>query len=383
LQLLLVASSPRWTSAVNDAVADIVGGSVQACDARAAVSRLATENAFSHLLLEKGCEDGLLEILAALTAQPAKPTSLLMLGGMPGSLPHHGLIPSADPASVRNALSALTARTPPTSSAGVGYDVSPHEMNDALHGTMIETRYQPIVRMSDRHLVGLETLARLNHPARGTLLPDHFVPQMEGAGRASELTRIVAGRMFADLAVAPLASLDATVSLNMPLDVLTEAAARHWLEQQRLAAGIPSAKLVIELTESQPVEDFRALEAVITELRAQGYGVSIDDVGPGTRALESLLRLPFSCVKLDKGLVQRSASDPQAIGLVQHIVGSAHATGMSVIAEGVSTVELWDLMRQSDVDEAQGFLIARPLPAPALPVWLDAWTNRSSGDRPS
>src|SRR5689334_8900824 len=95
----------------------------------------------------------------------------------------------------------------------------PAELHAALTGAMIEPRYQPIVRLADRVPVGLEALARLNHPTRGRMLPDRFVPQMEGAGLALLLTQRVANRAFADM-VGVLAPYKLKVALNFPLEVL-------------------------------------------------------------------------------------------------------------------------------------------------------------------
>src|SRR4051794_4339939 len=129
------------------------------------------------------------------------------------------------------------------------------ELQTALTGTMIETRYQPIVRLADRKPVAVEVLARMNHPARGTLLPDLFVPQMEDAGLAPALTEIVTRRAFADMANPSLARHDLEIALNFPLDVLLVPQAMALLNAQRQEVNIRPEQVIIELTESKPVED--------------------------------------------------------------------------------------------------------------------------------
>ncbi len=276
LQLLLVSNSPRWSAAVHAVAAEIHGSEVTSCAARDAVLEVATGERFSHLLVETGCADGLLDTLADLTsAHSATRTALLLLGTSGNLRPSPNIIRSATRRSVRRALAPNAS---PLEAGQTG--MHPAELHDALTGTMIEARYQPIVRLADRQPVALEALARLNHPAHGTLLPDSFVPQLECAGLARELTEIVSARVFADLTGPAFVGCNLIVTLNFPLDVLLQPAALSRLDAQRAAAGIPASQVVVELTESQPVEDMVTLLRSLERLRTLGYGVSIDDVSP-------------------------------------------------------------------------------------------------------
>ena len=252
------------------------------------------------------------------------------------------------------------------------------DLRAALRGSMIETRYQPIVRISDRAPVALEALARLNHPVYGTLAPDRFVPQIEDAGLAAELTERVSACCFADMTGPYLSALNLQVTVNFPLDVLLMPEALARLEGQRDVAGIPTNKVIVELTESRPVRDFVALRQSLEMLRRMSYRIAIDDVGPAVSNLAELLELPFTDIKLDKDLVQRVEHDPKVEPLLAGIVADAHRRGMLVVAEGVESVAIWDRMRAIGVDYAQGFLVARPLPVAAVPVWMEAWTNANS-----
>jgi EAL domain-containing protein (putative c-di-GMP-specific phosphodiesterase class I) len=190
------------------------------------------------------------------------------------------------------------------------------EIQAALAGAMVETRYQPVVRLADRVPVSLEALVRLNHPARGTLLPEVFVPQIEDAGLAGQLTDLVVARAFADMTgtalppqQSPLGGL--SVSLNFPLDVLVGTTALAQLETRRQAAGIPVEQVVIELTESQPVGDLVALRGAVEHLRRTGYQIVIDDVSPAVVGLDQLLDLPFTGIKLDQHLVHNLPRIPK------------------------------------------------------------------------
>jgi EAL domain-containing protein (putative c-di-GMP-specific phosphodiesterase class I) len=249
---------------------------------------------------------------------------------------------------------------------------------------MIENRYQPIVRMADRHPIGLEALARLNHPQFGTLLPDRFVPQIEDAGLAAELTDLVSSQAFADMGGPWLAGRRVRVSVNFPLDVLLHPEALDRLERQREACEIDAGRIIIELTESRPVEDFPLLRRSLDRLRGLGYGVAIDDAGPAVPWLTELLDLPFTSLKLDKDMVNPPTGSEAIHRFVASTVRQSKKRGMTVVAEGVETAAIWDRMRGLGVDEAQGFLVARPLPLAAVPIWTDAWVGQiPSAEMPS
>ncbi|MGE4047382.1 MAG: EAL domain-containing protein [Acetobacteraceae bacterium] len=373
LALLLVCCDPSWLRAVQDAVADLGRNqAVIACNPRDAVVHLATSNdRYSHLLVERGCGHGLMDVLTQLTSSAAgSDTEMLLLGTDAPELPNIGVIRSATSHSVREALMLR-----PSPSARPVTDLDLSEVKAALEAASISVRYQPIVRLNDRKLIGLEVLARLDHPVVGTVLPDRFVPQIEDAGLAEELTEIVATRAFSDMTGPHLSGEEPFITINFPLQVLVRSEAIVVLERQRAAAGIPTSRVVVELTERTPVEDFDKLRQAVEHVRSLGYRVAIDDVVPGLPGLETLLTIPFTSIKLDKEVVGQHPTDDATGAFVGDMVKTAHAAGLKVIAEGVETVEAWQRMRNLGVDAAQGFLIARPLPAAAIPAWLDGWRS--------
>jgi EAL domain-containing protein (putative c-di-GMP-specific phosphodiesterase class I) len=372
LNLLLVSRNPVWFDAVRGATKKLGRGDVSTCGARDALTRLAqTTSHYSHLLVDRNDAEGLIDELADLATEVAAPdTNILMLGAVDARHPRLRVIAAA---TSRSVLEALMSTTSPRG----GHVMDLSELRAAMAGTMIETRYQPIVRISDRRPVGLEALARLNHPEKGTLLPDRFVPQIEDAGLAAELTGLVSARAFADLAGPFLSGRGLRMSVNFPLDVLLNAAALDRLEQQRIAAGIPADRIVIELTESRPVEDFHTLRQSLERLRRLGYGAAIDDVGPAVPRLAPLLDLPFTSLKLDKDLVQQVVDSADVRTFLATTILQAKAHGLTVVAEGVETDAIWEIMRDLGADHVQGFLAARPLPVAAVPIWWDAWAEQA------
>jgi EAL domain-containing protein (putative c-di-GMP-specific phosphodiesterase class I) len=372
INLLLVSRSSDWLKAVQGATEQMGGGEIETCDARGALARLAGIGThYSHLLVDRNDAEGLLDELAYLANEVAAPdTDMLVLGPVDARHAHLRAIPAATPRFIVKALMAS-----PPSRSGPAMDLA--ELRAAMNSAMIETRYQPIVRIADRRPVGLEALARLNHPQRGTIQPDRFVPQIEDAGLAAELTGLVSALAFADLAGPFLVNRSLRMSVNFPLDVILLPAALDQLEAQRTAAGLHAGQIVIELTESRPVEDFALLGRSLERLRALGYGAAIDDVGPAVPRLTPLLDLPFTSLKLDKDLVQQIADRDDVRRFIATTIEQAKAHGLTVVAEGVETNAIWDEVRQFGADEVQGFLAARPLPLAAVPVWWDAWMGQT------
>ncbi len=376
--LLLLGLSPAWIGDVSrEAEALGVRRIAAASTAEEAVLRLAGGSPpVSHLLIQDSYVDALLPHLVDLTAGEAPAgISLVVLGA------GERLINN------RSALSMIFVRehcqgwlqrilAPAPAPVARQERLTVDELQEALSGARIQTRYQPIVRMHDSQPVGLEVLARLEHPVRGILQPDLFVPQIEDAGLAWPLTEAVIRRSFEDWGSGRLESFGLTLAINFPLDVLLIPEALVWLESQRKAAGLSAEHLVIELTESRPVTQIARLRQAIASLRGIGYGLAIDDVGPELRDHQALLDLQFTALKLDKELVRESPDSLIAARFLTQTIEAARAANLTIVAEGVEDGDIWQRMAALGVDQAQGFLVARPLPAAAVPLWHRDWCER-------
>ena len=373
LHVLLVSEDPRWIVPVREAVA-AEGGVVETMSARAAIARLAGAcEDLSHVLVDRRGAGEMLDIFADLTTDIASAeTILLVLGARKPELTGPRAILTASRRSVTAALAVPHVR--PRDNEPI---LPASELWQVVKDEMIRTRYQPIVRMADRTVTTVEVLARLNHPVYGALTPNWFVPRFEDSGLSFTLTDLVSTHAFADQTGPHFRGRGLAMAVNYPLNVLAHPLAAASLDKKRAALGLTPDQVVLELTESRPVEDFATLGRSLEALRKLSYRISIDDVGPAVKNLEKLMTLPFTGLKLDKGIVRMLGSAGPGAAVAPRVIEQARSRGLNVVAEGVETQETWDRLSALGVQEAQGFFIARPLPAAAVPVWLDAWRGAS------
>ena len=237
-------------------------------------------------------------------------------------------------------------------------------------------RFQPIVRASDKQPIGLEALARVHTRERGIMHPKDFIPAPIASGRDRLLTSIAAARTFLELSC-PVGALQLFVTLNVPMvSFLHPTALRRGVEMCALA-GVAHKRVMVEVLESQTAPDMGLLGRALDDWRAAGFLTAIDDAGPELPHWREMMELPFDAVKLDGTLI----SDPGSQALLESIVGAAKARGRFTILEGIEDEACLERAKPLEVDALQGFLFARPLPAMALPLWLDAWAKRDGAAR--
>lgn len=241
---------------------------------------------------------------------------------------------------------------------------------ESLDRDEITVRFQPVVRLADRRLVGVEALARWERPGLA-LGAGAFVDLAERSGLAPALTLAVARRAISDFAAACGGS-GIRLAFNVPLEVLLMPALPGALGAMLRQAGMRPGDILLELTESTEVRDAGLLRRALWRLGDAGFGVLLDDLGIGD-ARDALLDLPFAGVKLDRSLIAALPRDRRARALVERLARSAHRTGRVLIAEGVADARLWRAAASAGCDLAQGFGVGRPIPPEALPAWVAAW----------
>jgi len=237
----------------------------------------------------------------------------------------------------------------------------------ALQNQEFELHYQPLVRARDGALCGCEALLRWRHPTRGMVSPGEFIPAAEQCGLISELGAFSIRTACAQIARWRAAGLVfGPVAVNVSalefrhhrlLDIVTRAMADNKVQPHELE---------IELTESVLMTDTDNTQRIVDRLQALGLRMAVDDFGTGYSSLAYLKRLHPSKIKIDRAFVKDLPSDADDRVLVPAIVQLARALGISVVAEGVETEAQRDFLDGCGCDVLQGFLISRPVPAPAF-----------------
>jgi diguanylate cyclase (GGDEF)-like protein len=231
--------------------------------------------------------------------------------------------------------------------------------------------YQPQVDLATNAVVGVEALIRWNHPVRGLIPPDEFVPVAE----RTELIRPLTAVVFADAIEAATAwrhaGHDLHVSVNLSPRNLTEDDLVASIAARLATNDLPPSSLVVELTETTVMASSRRAAEVMQRLRGIGVQIAIDDFGTGYSSLAYLTTLPSDQLKVDKTFIRSMSTDPNAETVVRAIVDLARSLRLDVVAEGVETVEEAALLAALGCRTAQGYLFSRPLPRDAMTAWLD------------
>ena len=217
--------------------------------------------------------------------------------------------------------------------------------------------YQPIVDAGSGSTVGYEALARWTHPERGEIRPADFIPAAERSGLVVEL-----GNSMLEQACRWASARDATFAVSVNISP-THAAWPGFFESVEAtldATGLEPHRLRLELTEHARLVDAEEVVATLQSLSRKGVHIDLDDFGTGYSAIDLLVRLPVSAIKLNRSLIASVSSDSRRLHVIRHLVELAHSLDARVTAEGIETSDEWSAIRAQRVDFAQGFLFGRP-----------------------
>ena len=249
------------------------------------------------------------------------------------------------------------------------------EMREALARQEFVVYYQPKLDLARRQITGAEALIRWQHPARGLVLPLSFIPFAEQTGFIREITPWLLETVAAQTAQWRKEGLFIVPSINLStLDLLDTHLVDH---VRRLidSHGLPASGLCLEITESALMEDPVLALKHLGELAALGTKLSIDDYGVGQASLAYLRTLPVHELKIDQTFVRSVADSPKNAAIVRSTIVLCHALGLTVVAEGAETASDLAWLVGNDCDIAQGYGIARPMPANELPNWIAAYST--------
>ena len=234
-----------------------------------------------------------------------------------------------------------------------------HELHQALLLGQFELHYQPKVCSDTRTVLGREALIRWNHPNRGLIYPDHFIPIAEQSLLINEI-----GSWTIRAACEEARNWDEAISVSVNLS------ARQFLDpdlvdhvrQALTGSGIAPSRLELEVTETALIQSQSVAVAILNELKAMGVQIALDDFGTGYSSMSYIQSFPFDRIKIDRSFVTSMNVNHKSRAIVEAIIHLAHALKIPVVAEGVETESQALALRVLGCEELQGYLIARPEP---------------------
>jgi diguanylate cyclase (GGDEF)-like protein len=239
----------------------------------------------------------------------------------------------------------------------------------ALENDELVLHYQPVVERATGRPVAVEALVRWQHPERGLLPPDSFIPVAESSGLIVPLGRWVLEKACLEAASWPS---DLDVAVNLSVRQLTQPDVLAHVRQALQHSGLPPERLLLEVTESAVMEDAEAAGDALDAMARLGVRIAVDDFGTGYSSLLYLRRYPIRALKVDRAFVGGMTETPDDAAIVSSVISLAKAVGATSIAEGVETPEQYAALRSIGCEQAQGYLWSRPVPAEQLPAALAA-----------
>lgn len=257
-----------------------------------------------------------------------------------------------------------------------GHRLGLDELRRALDEDQIVPWYQPKVSFATGEWVGMEALARWQHPEYGLVSPGRFIPLAENNGLIDQLTEIIINKSLRDGHLWEETGLSLNLSMNLSTTSLIEGDLCNSLIAQCQRWSINPELITLEVTESSFVQDVGKSLEVLTRLRMHGFGLSIDDFGTGYSSMQQLALLPFTELKLDRSFVDRCYADPSRLAIIESSIELARKLGLKSVAEGVEDELTWQQLAKLGCDVCQGFFSARPMPRSELQEWHRSWQER-------
>jgi diguanylate cyclase (GGDEF)-like protein/PAS domain S-box-containing protein len=241
-----------------------------------------------------------------------------------------------------------------------------NELEGALTEGEFVLLYQPIVDLADLRMRGVEALIRWNHPVKGTISPDQFIPALEDSGQIVDVGRWVLGEACAQLARWRDAGHRMTMSVNVSMRQMESDGFVEDVRTALDAHGLAPESLIIEITESVLMKDALATVDRLKRLKALGVLIAIDDFGTGYSSLAYLRQFPVDVLKIDRSFVSEMSGSPDAAALIHTLVELGRTLGLVTLAEGIEQAGQMEELRSEKCDHGQGFLFSRPVPAAAI-----------------
>ena len=251
------------------------------------------------------------------------------------------------------------------------------ELESAIQNGELETYFQPKIDIATGRVVGVEALARWNHPVKGLIKPYSFISLAEDNGLIGALTESICRKAMEYAARLKAMDYELNIAINLSVDSLKDLDWPEKITEVLRGFELEASSISFEITESRLMEDASIALDILSRLSLKRFNLSIDDFGTGYSSMEQLQRIPFSEFKIDRAFVHGAASDASALAILESSVLLAKKLNMTVVAEGVEDQQDWDLVASLDCDQVQGYFVSRPLPFPQLLKWLNDLENQN------
>lgn len=253
------------------------------------------------------------------------------------------------------------------------------ELQDAIDAAQFELHYQPRYRNGESHIAGVEALLRWQHPQRGMLLPEHFIPLAEESGQIIVLGEWALREACREASGWPD---DAVVSVNISASQLRDGKLLQLVSDSLRQSGLPARRLELEVTESALLQESEGGRNQLSRIRALGVRLSMDNFGAGYSSLSTLRNHPFDLIKIDRSFVSGLPRSPEDRSVIHALANLSRGLGFQLVAEGVETAEQLAMLRAEGCSEAQGFYLQRPVPAVEIRLLLARQQQQAEAPSP-
>lgn len=237
------------------------------------------------------------------------------------------------------------------------------ELKKGLKSNQLKIYLQPKYNFSDLSLNGAEALIRWNHPSKGFMSPEKFIPVAERTGLIIDIGRFVFEQVCKFLYECKVNELCVyPIAINFSLPELYQSDFIDYLDETMKKYAISGEMIEIEITESTIISDISAINNIIFQLKNYGIKVSMDDFGTGYSSLNHLKIIPIDCLKLDKSFIDTVEKDNNSKNIIKIIIDLAKSLNLKTVAEGIETKDQVELLKKLGCDCAQGYYFAKPMP---------------------
>jgi predicted signal transduction protein with EAL and GGDEF domain len=247
------------------------------------------------------------------------------------------------------------------------------DLRKALLAEQFELYYQPLVDVASGEVSGFEALIRWNHPERGLVPPDAFIPVAEEIGLIVPLGDWVLKQACREAATWPG---KLTVAVNLSAVQFRNQMLALSVVSALGQSGLAASRLELEITESVLLQDDRSVLDALHQLRDLGVRICMDDFGTGYSSLSYLRSFPFDKIKIDRSFISELGKGNDAVAIVRAVLELGSSLGMTTTAEGVETEQQVDILRAEGCMQLQGYLFSRPIPAPQIAPLLQQFRPR-------